>query len=95
MVSGLHFGSTFVFKPQLELGWEEVVNGGPGATTAQFVYGGPHFSLPANAVSGGRGWCVCSSTATANIVHFAVEAGGEFRSDYQNADIRAVFRVSY
>jgi hypothetical protein len=95
VVSGLHFGSTFVFKPQLELGWEEVVNGGPGATNAQFVYGGPHFSLPANAVSGGAGVVRLQLNGDGEFVHFAVEAGGEFRSDYQNADIRAVFRVSY
>ena len=95
VVSGLHFGSTFVFKPQLELGWEEVLTGGPGATTAQFAYGGPRFTAPANSVSGGAGVVRLQLDGDGEYVHFAVEAGGEFRSDYQNADIRAVFRISY
>jgi hypothetical protein len=95
VVTGLHYGSTFVFKPQLELGWDEVITGGPGATTARFAYGGPNFSVPANAVSGGAGVIRLRLNGDGEYVHFAVEAGGEFRSDYQNADIRAVFRVSY
>ncbi len=95
IVSGLHFGGAFVFKPQLELGWEEVLSGGPGATSAQFTYGGPRFSAPANSVSGGAGVVRLQLNGDGEYVHFAVEAGGEFRSDYQNADIRAVFRISY
>lgn len=95
VVSGLHFGSSFVFKPQLEVGWEEVLTGGPGVTNAQFAYGGPHFFLPANSVSGGAGVVRLQLNGDGEYVHFAVEAGGQFRSDYQNADVRAVFRISY
>jgi hypothetical protein len=95
VVSGLHFGSSFVFKPQLELGWEEILTGGPGVTNAQFAYGGPHFFVPANSVSGGAGVVRLQLNGDGEYVHFAVEAGGQFRSDYQNADIRAVFRISY
>ncbi len=95
VVAGLHFGNTFVFKPQIEMGWDEVVTGGPGLTKAQFAYGGPTFSVPANSVSGGAGVVRLQLNGDGEFVHFAVEAGGEFRSDYQNADVRAVFRISY
>jgi hypothetical protein len=94
-VTGLHYGTTFVFKPQLELAWDDVLTGGPGATTARFAYGGPNFTVPANSVSGGAGVIRLKLDGDGEYVHFAVEAGGEFRSDYQNADIRAVFRISY
>ena len=68
---------------------------GPGVTNAQFAYGGPHFFLPANSVSGGAGVVRLQLNGDGEYVHFAVEAGGQFRSDYQNADVRAVFRISY
>ena len=95
LVAGAHFGSTFVFKPQIEFGWDDVVTGGPGATTARFAYGGPSFTLPANSVTGGAGLVRLQLKGDGEWVHFAVEAGGEFRNDYQNADVRAVFRISY
>ncbi|HVY33282.1 MAG TPA: autotransporter domain-containing protein, partial [Caulobacteraceae bacterium] len=95
VVAGAHYGSTFVFRPQIEVGWDQVVTGGPGATTAQFAYGGPTFTVPANSATGGAGVVRLQLKGDGEWVHFAVEAGGEFRSDYQNADVRAVFRISY
>lgn len=95
VVAGAHYGSTFVFRPQIEVGWDQVITGGPGATTAQFAYGGPNFTVPANSAAGGAGVVRMQLKGDGEWVHFAVEAGGEFRSDYQNADVRAVFRISY
>ncbi len=95
VVAGMHYGTTFEFKPQLELGWDDAVTGGPGSTTAKFAYGGPSFTVAPNAVSGGAGVVRLRLNGDGEYVHFGLEAGGEFRSDYQNADIRAVFRISY
>jgi hypothetical protein len=95
VVAGLKFGSNFIFRPQIELGWDDVLTGGPGMTTARFAYGGQSFTVPANAVDGGAGVLHIQLKGDGDYVHFAVEAGGEFRGDYQNADIKAVFRVSY
>ncbi|HUO22538.1 MAG TPA: autotransporter outer membrane beta-barrel domain-containing protein [Caulobacteraceae bacterium] len=95
VIAGAHIGSSFVFKPQIELGWDDVVTGGPAATTARFAYGGPSFTLVPDSVSGGAAVARLRLQGDGAFVHFALEAGGEFRSDYQNADLRAVFRVSY
>lgn len=95
IVTGMRFGSSFVFKPQIELGWDDIVQGGAPNTTARFVYGGPSFTLVPNSMSGGAGVVRLKLDGDGAFVHFSVEAGGEFRSDYQNADLKAVFRISY
>jgi hypothetical protein len=95
VIAGLRYGSSFVFKPQIELGWDDVVTGGPANTTARFAYGGSSFTLAPDSVSGGAGVARIRLDGDGQFVHFSLEAGGEFRSDYQNADIKAVFRISY
>ncbi len=94
LVAGARFGSSFVFKPQVELGWNQLVTGGPGATTARFAYGGPSFTIPAGAM-GGVAVARLALKGDGEFVHFSVEAGGQFNSNYQDADLRAVFRISY
>jgi hypothetical protein len=94
-VAGMRFGKGFVFKPQIELGWDQVLSGGPGNTTSRFAYGGPNFTVAPDAVNKGAGVLRLSLKGDGDYVHFDLEGGGEFRSDYQNADVRAVFRISY
>jgi hypothetical protein len=94
VVSGMRFGSAFVFSPQVEVGWDDIIQGGPGKTTAQLAYGGPGFIVPANNI-GGAGVLHLGLKGDGEFMHFAVEGGGEFRSNYTEADLKAVFRMSY
>ncbi|MDB5459417.1 MAG: hypothetical protein JWO72_1158, partial [Caulobacteraceae bacterium] len=94
VVAGLRFGSSFVFSPQVEVGYDDVVQGGPGATTARFAYGGSTFTVPGNAL-GGAAMARIALKGDGNYVHFSLQGGGEFRSGYHALDLRAVFRMTY
>jgi len=94
LVTGLKFGSTFIFRPQLELGYDDVVQGGPGNTTAHFAYGGPSFTVQPNTI-GGAAVARLALKGDGNYVHFSFQGGGEFRNNYRALDLRAVFRMTY
>jgi hypothetical protein len=94
LVTGLKFGNTFVVSPQLEIGYDSVLNGGPGATTARFAYGGPTFSVVANQ-PGGAAMARLTLRGDGNYVHFSLQAGGEFNDTYRAMDAKAVFRMSF
>jgi hypothetical protein len=94
VVTGLKFGTNFVLSPQLELGYDSVLTGGPGVTTARFAYGGPTFSVPANQ-TGGAGLARLTLRGDGNYVHFSLQAGGEFNNSYQAMDAKAVFRMTF
>jgi hypothetical protein len=94
VVTGLRFGNQFVISPQLELGYDKVVSGGPGDTTARFAYGGPSFTVGPNHIDGaalGR----LTLRGDGNYVHFSLQAGGEYSSGYHSMDMKAVFRLTF
>lgn len=94
LVTGLRFGNVFVISPQLEIGYDKVITGGPGDTTARFAYGGPSFTVAANKIDGaavGR----LTLRGDGNYVHFSLQAGGEYSKNYHSLDARAVFRLTF
>ncbi len=94
IVTGLKFGNQFIISPQLEIGYDKVLTGGPADTTARFAYGGPSFTVPANQLSGaamGR----LTIRGDGNYVHFSLQGGGEYSSSYHSLDAKAVFRLTF
>jgi hypothetical protein len=94
LVSGMHFGNQFVFTPQIELGYDKVVTGGPGDTTAQFAYGGPSFTVAPNQIDGAA-MARLSLRGDGNYVHFSLQGGGEYSNNYRSLDLKAVFRLTF
>jgi hypothetical protein len=94
VVTGLKFGNLFVISPQLEIGYDKVLTGGPGDTTAHFAYGGPSFTVPANQI-GGAAMGRLTIRGDGNYVHFSLQAGGEYSSSYHSLDAKAVFRLTF
>ena len=94
LVTGLRFGNLFVISPQLELGYDKVLTGGPGDTTARFAYGGPSFTVMPNQI-GGAAVGRLSLRGDGNYVHFSLQAGGEYSSSYHSMDMKAVFRLAF
>jgi hypothetical protein len=94
LVTGLKFGNLFVISPQVEVGYDKVLTGGPGATTARFAYGGPTFTVPANQI-GGAAMGRFTVRGDGNYVHFSLQAGGEYSSSYHSLDAKAVFRLTF
>jgi hypothetical protein len=94
MVTGLRFGNRFVISPQLELGYDKVITGGPADTTARFAWGGPAMTVAPNHIDGaalGR----LTLRGDGNYVHFSLEAGGEYSKDWHSMDLKAVFRLTF
>jgi hypothetical protein len=94
LVAGMKFGSSFIISPQIEVGYDDVIQGGPGDTTARFAYGGPSFTVQPNQV-GGAAMARFSLKGDGNYVHFSFQGGGEFNNSYHAVDLRAVFRMTY
>jgi hypothetical protein len=94
LVTGLRFGNLFVVSPQLEIGYDKVLTGGPADTTARFTYGGPSFTVPANQI-GGAAMGRLTIRGDGNYVHFSLQAGGEYSSSYHSLDAKAVFRLTF
>lgn len=93
-ITGLKFGKTFIVSPQLELGYDKVMSGGPGVTTARFAYGGPTFSVAANQMDGAA-MARFTVRGDGNYVHFSLQAGGEYAKSYHTLDMKAVFRMTF
>jgi Autotransporter beta-domain len=94
VVTGLRFGNQFVFSPQVEVGYDKVITGGPADTTARFAYGGPSFTVVPNQISGaavGR----LTLRGDGNYVHFSLQAGGEYSKDFHSMDMKANFRLTF
>ena len=94
LVTGLKFGNQFIISPQLEVGYDKVLTGGPADTTARFAYGGPTFTVPANQLTGAALGRV-TIRGDGNYVHFSLQAGGEYSSSYHSLDAKAVFRLTF
>ena len=95
LVTGMKFGKNFIFTPQLELGYDSVVSGGAGDTTARFAYtGAQDFTVSANRV-GGAGMARLTLKGDGEYVHFNLQAGGEYNNDYRAVDLKAVFRLTF
>lgn len=94
MVTGLRFGNQFVISPQLEVGYDKVISGGPADTTARFAYGGPSFTVGPNHIDGAA-MARLTLRGDGNYVHFSLQAGGEYTSDYHSMDLKAVFRLTF
>ena len=93
VLTGMKFGKSFILSPQLEIGYDQIVQGGPGSTTAHFL-NGANFTVAPNAV-GGAGMARFVLKGDGNYVHFSFQGGGEFRNGYHALDLRAVFRLTY
>jgi hypothetical protein len=96
LVFGASFGTTIRWRPELTVGWRDVVSGGPGVTTAHFVGGaGTPFSLSPNFQDKGGILARLGLRAGGSYADFSADAGGQFRNSYQTYDARAVARFLF
>jgi hypothetical protein len=95
MVFGMDFGTAIHWRPELTLGWRQIVAGGPGNTTAQFVSGGGSFTLSPQLTDRGGLLARLGLRAGGPFADFSADAGGEFNKDYQTYDARAVARFLF
>ncbi len=101
IVFGARYGTTTIWRPELTLGWREVVSGGPANTTAYFTNGGTAgaagtpFTLSPDFKDKGGLLARLGVRAGGNYADFTADAGGQFGNGYQTYDARAVARFLF
>ena len=95
LVFGADLGGVYHWRPELTLGWREVLSGGAGNTTARFVSGGPSFTLSPQFEDKGSLIARIGLRAGGNFADFSADAGGVFRSGYETYDARAMARFLF
>jgi len=90
---GGRFGDTFVWRPEITVGWRQYF-GGPDNTVAQFISGGPAFSLTPPTQKGGA-IARIGFHAGNKYTDIAFEVGGEERGSYRTFDGALVARFRF
>ena len=95
LVVGADLGGVNHWRPELTLGWRQIVTGGPGDTTAHFLSGGSNFTLSPQAKDRGSLIARVGVRAGGNFADFSADAGGELSNAYQVYNARAVARFLF
>jgi hypothetical protein len=92
---GRTIGTTFVWRPQIEVGYRDAFAGTAGDTTARFVQGGSPFTLTPVQITGGGPTMRVGAKADTDFYELDFEAGAEERNNFYEADIRFNIRVLF
>jgi hypothetical protein len=92
---GRTIGTTFVWRPQVEIGYRDAFAGTAGDTTARFVQGGSPFTLTPVQITGGGPTARLGAKADTDFYELDFEAGAEERNNFYEADIRFNIRVLF
>jgi uncharacterized protein YhjY with autotransporter beta-barrel domain len=92
---GRTIGTTFVWRPQVEIGYRDAFAGTAGDTTATFVQGGSPFTLTPVKITGGGPTARLGAKADTDFYELDFEAGAEERNNFYEADIRFNIRVLF
>lgn len=96
LVTGMSFGSSFKWRPELEIGYRDVFTGTSGTTTAAFTTAGSQaFSLPPPSIRGGGPLARINVKADTDFYELNFEAGVEQRTDFAEGDVRFSVRVLF
>lgn len=96
-IIGYNFGEgeDVRWRPEVELGWRQVLAGSGGDTSAAFVGGGSPFTLPAEELTGGGPIARLGIHVYGKFVDLKLDAGGQFRSGYTDLDLRLMVRIVF
>jgi hypothetical protein len=95
LVFGADLGGVNHWRPEMTIGWRQVVSGGPGDTTARFISGGPSFTLSPKFDDKGSLITRVGVRAGGQYADFSADAGGQLNNTYQVYNARAVARFLF
>jgi hypothetical protein len=96
VIFGYRFGARTIVRPELELGWRQVLSGSGGSTTARFVGGsGAPFTLFGELIEGGAPIARMGVRVSSQYLDLKLDAGGEFRDEYTDVDVRLTVRIVF
>ncbi len=95
-VTGATFGSGFLFRPELELGYRDVASGTAGDTTAHFLnQGAANFTLLPAQITGGGPEARFGLKGDTDFYELDFQAGGEERNNFFEADVKFNVRILF
>ena len=91
---GMGFGENQWLRPEIRVGWRQIISHEGGVTTARFLSGGPAFDLVADSLEGGGPIVGFRLNVGNELGMLAIEADAEFLDDYVRYALllRASFR---
>jgi len=91
---GMGFGENQWLRPEIRVGWRQIISHDGGVTTARFLSGGSSFDLAADSLEGGGPIVGLRLNVGNDLGMLAVEADAEFLDDYVRYALllRASFR---
>lgn len=92
---GYNFGSRTIVRPEIELGWRQVLSGSGGRTTGRFSGGGTPFTLFGEVIEGGAPIARVGVRISNRYLDLKLDAGGEFRDEYTDLDLRLTARIVF
>jgi outer membrane autotransporter protein len=94
MALGWQFGDANWWAPELKLGWQQILSGAPGLTTAQYAGGTPFTLSPETPAAGGLVARFGFKTG-GDQLFVAVDGGGTFDKSSRSYDMRATVRFRF
>jgi hypothetical protein len=94
LVLGVNLGEVIRWRPEVTIGWRDVVEGGPAVTKAAFASGGQFTIAPDFQDKGGL-LARLGVRAGGAFADFSADAGGEVGNGSQNYDARALARFLF
>ena len=94
LIFGAKYGTSFVWRPQLEVGVRDIFIGGIGPTTAHYA-GGQSFTINPEDISGASALLRAKIKASGEYYEVGIEAGGEAQSGYIEGDVKLSVRVLF
>jgi hypothetical protein len=92
---GRTIGTSFLWRPQVQVGYRDAFAGTAGNTTAQFVSGGSSFTMVPVNIKGGGPMARFGAKADTDFYELDFEAGAEERNNFYSADLRFNVRVLF
>ena len=91
---GMGFGENQWLRPEIRVGWRQIISHDGGVTTARFLSGGPAFDLAADSLEGGGPIVGLRLNVGNELGMLAIEADAELLDDYVRYALllRASFR---
>lgn len=91
---GMGFGENQWLRPEIRVGWRQIISHDGGVTTARFLSGGPSFDLMADSLEGGGPIVGFRLNVGNELGMLAIEGDAEFLDDYVRYALllRASFR---
>lgn len=94
VIFGAKYGTSFVWRPQVEIGVRDIFAGGIGPTTANFT-GGQSFTINPEDISGAAATLRAKIKASGEYYEVGFEAGGEAKGNYYEGDVKLSVRVLF